>query len=351
MRLPTAPPTSVDDLLETGILNNWYLVTRDTDVGNSPVGLRRLNRNLVLWRDGRGKLHAVDDFCPHRGAKLSLGRVCAGDIACDYHGVQVNGAGVVTATPPTPTSPMVGKKLVVSYPCEERFNAIWIYFSDNLDPTAPTPPLTFPDEFTSGEWSGFVDIREFAANWQLIRDNQFDPVHGSFLHHGTHALGGGREADMGFKRTERGFVVWRKNQQGLNLDKTWLEHFPNSGLWAISDIPYPSKEGGGWSMGRLFRFPTPIDRDHTLVWNFRMQPLSGWKRDVWRFLYRNRAAERGAFVMNQDKLALTNIPIDAYNDEHLLPCDVGVAQIRRAYRDIATRQFETISRPLTPAGA
>jgi phenylpropionate dioxygenase-like ring-hydroxylating dioxygenase large terminal subunit len=352
VRMPIAPPTSVDDLLETGLLNQWYLVARDTDIGNTPVGLKRLSRNIVLWRDGQGKVHAVDDFCPHRGAKLSLGRVCEGEIACEYHGIQVNGDGVVTATSPTPTSPMVGKKLVVSYPCEERYNVIWVYFSDGLDPTAETPPLRVPDEFTTGEWSGFVDIREFAANWQLVRDNQFDPVHGSYLHFGTHALSwGSKEADMGYQRTDRGFVVWRKNQQATNLDKTWLEHYPNSGLWAITDIPYPKKEGGGWSLGRLFRFPTPIDRENTLVWNYRMQPLAGWKRDLWRFLYRNRASARGAEVLAQDARALTNIPMNAYGDEHLLPCDVGVQQIRRAYREEATKQFEAISLPLTTAGA
>src|SRR5258705_491714 len=83
-------------------------------------GLERLNRDIVIWRDKSGKLNAVEDFCPHRGARLSLGHVCDGDIACEYHGVQVNGQGVVTATPPTPGSPMVGKKLISSYPIEQR---------------------------------------------------------------------------------------------------------------------------------------------------------------------------------------------------------------------------------------
>ncbi len=59
---------------------------------------------------------AVEDFCLHRGARLSLGHVCNGEIACEYHGVQLNGDGVVTATPPTPNSPIVGRKLITSYP-------------------------------------------------------------------------------------------------------------------------------------------------------------------------------------------------------------------------------------------
>jgi phenylpropionate dioxygenase-like ring-hydroxylating dioxygenase large terminal subunit len=334
-------PSSVEDVLETGLLNNWYLVCRDTEVGSKPLGLKRLNRDIVIWRDKSGKLNAVEDFCPHRGARLSLGHVCDGDIACEYHGVQVNGQGVVTATPPTPGSPMVGKKLISSYPIEQRHGAVWVYFSDGYQQGEP-PPLQFPEEYESGEWSGFVDIRPFKCNWQLVRDNQFDPIHGSYLHVGTHILSAGKkEAELGFEKTDKGFVVWRKNQQGVNLDKTWLIHFPGSGFWAITDLPYPRKEGGG--LGRLFRFPTPIDRENTLVWNYRMQKMSGWKRDAWRFLYKAKGSERGAHVLEQDRVALEGIPRGANRREHLLQCDIGVAQIRRLYREEAERQLKASS--------
>ncbi len=333
-------PSSVDDLLETGLLDSWYLVCRDVELGTKPLGLTRLNRKIVLWRDQDGHAKAIEDFCPHRGARLSLGHVCDGEITCEYHGAQLNGAGVVTATPPQPNSKMVGRKLVQAYPVEERHGAIWLYFASRpLE--GPPPPLCFPDEFENGEWQGFLDIRSFGCNWQLLRDNQFDPVHGSFLHVGTHALQQGRrDADMAFEETERGFVIWRRNQQGVNLDRTWLEHYPNSGFWAISDIPYPDKEAGG--LGRLFRFPTPIDRHNALVWNYRLIQHTGWKRDAWRFLYRNRASDRGAIVLGQDAVALSAIADDALGRESLLQCDVGVSRIRRIYRKAAQAQFEAL---------
>ena len=55
-------PSSVEEILETGVLDNWYLVARDTDVDSKPVGLTRLSRDIVLWRDGDGALHCVEDF-------------------------------------------------------------------------------------------------------------------------------------------------------------------------------------------------------------------------------------------------------------------------------------------------
>jgi len=341
MKKTASVPASVDDLLDVGLLNQWYLVARDTEIGNKPVALKRLNRDIVLWRDTSGKVNCLADMCPHRGAKLSLGRVCAGNIACAYHGLEFAGDGTVVATPPSPDSSFVGKKLATSYPCREAHGAIWVYFSDDTCDREPAP-LRFPDEFESGEWSGFVDIRVFECNWQLVRDNQFDPMHGSFLHVGTHILDAGRkDAELGFERQDRGFVIWRKNQQGVNLDRTWLTHFEGSGYWAVTDLPYPRKEGGG--LGRLFRYPTPIDRKTTLVWNYRMQKMTGWQRDVWRFLYKNRGSDRAVIVLEQDRVALANIDAAALGHENLLQCDVGVATIRRLYRQAAESQFAALT--------
>ncbi len=333
-------PSSVEEILETGVLDNWYLVARDTEVDTGPVALTRLSRDIVLWRDQDRTLHCVEDFCPHRGAKLSLGTVCDGNVACAYHGVQVNGAGEIAAIPTEPASPFIGRKAIRHYPVQERHGAIWVYFG--VDEAAVPPELRFPDEFQTGDWSGFVDIRPFECNYRLVRDNQVDPIHGSFLHAGTHALSWGRvDGELGFERTERGFVVWRKYQQGVNLDRTEVFRYPGSGFWAVTDLPFKEHEGGGTV--RLFRYPTPIDRDNCIVYNYRLQQRTGWRRDIWRFMYKNRVAARGAQVLEQDRVALSAIPSNIQDREMLLQLDLGVAHIRRMYREEAERQFEAIS--------
>lgn len=332
-------PSSIEDILETGLLDNWYLVARDTDVDTGPVPLKRLNRDIVLWRGEDRKLLCVEDFCPHRGAKLSVGRVCDGNLACAYHGVQINGNGEFAAIPTEPKSPFIGQKAIRHYPVQEAHGAIWVYFG--IDEDAEPPELRFPDEFYTGEWSGFVDIRPFECNYGLIRDNQLDPIHGSFLHAGTHALSWGETAgDLDFKRTKRGFVVYRKYQQNVNLDRTEVFRYEGSGFWAVTDLPFQKHEGGGTV--RLFRYPTPIDRENTLVYNYRLQKRVGWELNLWRFLYKNRVAARGAAVLEQDRVALATIPADAQRRETLLQLDVGVSHIRRLYRDEAERQFKKI---------
>jgi phenylpropionate dioxygenase-like ring-hydroxylating dioxygenase large terminal subunit len=58
-----------------------------------------LGKPLVIWRDSKAQVVAHVDRCPHRGAPLSLGSVCAGAIACPYHGWQFDGEGLCVAMP------------------------------------------------------------------------------------------------------------------------------------------------------------------------------------------------------------------------------------------------------------
>ena len=96
---------SVEERLESGLLNFWYLVADAREITNEPVGLKRLNQDIVVWRDERGEINVVEDRCPHRGARLSKGRVRNGYITCIYHGLELDGDGVIRETPPTPNSP------------------------------------------------------------------------------------------------------------------------------------------------------------------------------------------------------------------------------------------------------
>jgi len=81
-------------------------------------------------RDREGNINAVEDRCPHRGARLSLGWNLGDRVACGYHGVEVNGQGVVVDIPAVETRPMVGEQRRHAYPACERQGAIFLYFGD-----------------------------------------------------------------------------------------------------------------------------------------------------------------------------------------------------------------------------
>jgi len=82
-------------LLERGLRNLWYPIAPSWKVGRNPLGLTRLGERIVLWRDGEGTVHALEDRCPHRGARLSLGWNLGVRLACWYHGVEVGADGTV----------------------------------------------------------------------------------------------------------------------------------------------------------------------------------------------------------------------------------------------------------------
>lgn len=53
----------------------WHPVALASDLDSQPLAVRLLECDVVLWRDDEAAVHAWADQCPHRGARLSLGRV------------------------------------------------------------------------------------------------------------------------------------------------------------------------------------------------------------------------------------------------------------------------------------
>jgi phenylpropionate dioxygenase-like ring-hydroxylating dioxygenase large terminal subunit len=329
-------PTSPEDLLEVGLPNLWYLVAKSEEVTDRPVGLKRLNRNLALWRDGEGRLQVVEDYCPHRGAPLSMGQVIGDTIACPYHGFQLDGDGVIQAVPPMLECPLVGQKLIQRYEAREVGGAIWVYIADDDSMAAPEP--VFPEEIVSGEWSSFLFTTVWKTNWQVTLDNRLDPIHGSFLHEGTFTLGKGKkDAELKVQETPTGFETYRANQRGVNIDWHEAEIHPDNIMWVRTEIPYPAAIGGGTF--RINGFPTPIDRESTLVWFYRSRNVSGWQRGMWRFLYKNRLEARNFQVVEQDRILLEATPLAARGREQLIQTDVAVARMRRRLMAEAERIF------------
>ena len=67
---------AVEQRLTTGILGQWYAVAKSVQVrSRNPHGVQALGRHLVLWRDTGGRVQCLEDYCPHRGARLSRGEV------------------------------------------------------------------------------------------------------------------------------------------------------------------------------------------------------------------------------------------------------------------------------------
>ena len=122
---------------------------------------------MVLWRDAAGDLKCIDDFCPHRGAPLSYGEIHNGHIGCRYHGVIVDGEGVVQRVPAMPECALEGRKAVKAYKVREAHDAVFVYLpsADRPDP----PDLALPKELTSCPLVSTASRKGFRLEKIIIR--------------------------------------------------------------------------------------------------------------------------------------------------------------------------------------
>jgi phenylpropionate dioxygenase-like ring-hydroxylating dioxygenase large terminal subunit len=315
----------VEALLDRGLRNLWYPVLPSYRVQDAPVGITRLGENIAVWRDRDGSIHALEDRCPHRGARLSKGWNLGNRLACWYHGVETDATGTVVDVPAVETSPLKGRRCVKSYPAKEAKGAIFLYFGDEAH--ADPCELTFPEELTSEEYDAFLCTAMWECNYRYAVDNVMDPMHGSYLHAKSHSMAfGDKKAEMKVRNTPTGLVFEKTGQRGVNFD--WVEWGETGAHWMRLSIPYRPRYGPGGPFG-IVGFATPIDETHCQVFFWRTRKVQGWQRDVWRFLYKNRLEGLHWEVLEQDHVVLENLAPEARRREFLYQHDAGLVRIRR----------------------
>src|SRR5215212_3098682 len=153
--------------LENGLRNFWYPLLESSALGTAaPVGVRLLGEDLVLWRDRDGHPHALADHCPHRWARLSLGRVLGGDLQCAYHGLRFDGRGQCVLVPWEPDgSPPPEGMVVPAYPAAELGGLVWGYLGDA--DAFPPPPLAeaAPPELSDEAYARYTMTEVWNTNW------------------------------------------------------------------------------------------------------------------------------------------------------------------------------------------
>jgi len=326
----------VDAVLEVGLKDLWYPICPSGFVKESPISLRRLGYKLALWRDQHGQVHVLEDHCPHRGAPLSLGIILGDRIACPYHGVEVRGDGVVTRVPGSPGCKLEGSRAARSFHVTETAGAIFIYNATHHVDTPP--PLRLPEQLTSPEWSSFLCYTEWGCDYRYVVDNVIDPMHGAYLHKQSHSMSEGEiSAEFQIRDTDTGFFFEKKGQRNVNFDWTeWMD----TGIHLMRlEIPYPKTGGPGGNFTIVGSY-TPITREAAGVFHWRCRKLTGWQRDAWRFLYKNRLEQRHWNVLEQDRVAVEHMEPDANKREHLYQHDMGIVRLRRHLRNLAQQQID-----------
>ena len=145
----------------------------------TPLKVRLLGENMVLFRDTKGRVGALDEQCPHRRASLVYGRNEECGLRCLYHGwkFDVDGNAIDMSSEPVDAklrSTMKAK----AYPVREAGGFVWVWMGDP-DEVAP---------FDTPTWAPTPETRisivkmHAACNWAQVLEGAIDSAHSSSLH-------------------------------------------------------------------------------------------------------------------------------------------------------------------------
>ncbi len=224
--------------------NAWYVACTpdEIDPGGKPLGRRICGEAMVFFRGADGAIAALEDFCPHRGAPLSLGRVVDGVLVCGYHGLQMSCEGRAVA--------MAGQRVGVfpairKYAAVERYGFIWVWPGeiDKADPST----IHHLEWAGSPDWAFGGGMYHVKCDYRLMIDNLMDLTHETYVHAGSI---GQKEIDdvVPHTRTEGDEVVTERRMFNIPAPPFWQMALRGMGLpedqpvdrWQICRFSAPS---------------------------------------------------------------------------------------------------------------
>jgi vanillate O-demethylase monooxygenase subunit len=158
--------------------NAWYVACTSDEIDGKPLGRTICGEAIVFYRGGPDNaVAALEDFCPHRGAPLSLGRVCDGKLVCGYHGLEMGCDGKTVAMP---GQRVRGFPAIRTYPVVERYGFIWVWPGD----AAKADPATIHhlEWAENPHWAYGGGLYHIKCDYRLMIDNLMDLTHETYVH-------------------------------------------------------------------------------------------------------------------------------------------------------------------------
>jgi len=265
------------------IRNQWYVVLESKEVRDRPIGVTRMGEKLVFWRDTDQKVRCAFDRCPHRGVRLSLGKVHDGHLQCPFHGFEYDATGQCVLIPAEGrnSQPPAAMRLH-SYPTHEAHGFIWIWWGEN-PPEDLEPPAFFNNLEDSFHYGSAVD--PWKAHYSRVIENQLDVAHLPFVHYNT--IGRGNRTLVDGPK-----VIWCDGSQKMlctyvfnrvddgTAPRPANELEPRSGQVHLEFIMPNLWQNYISESTRVIAAFVPVDDEHTLLYlrfyqNFLRVPVLG----------------------------------------------------------------------------
>jgi phenylpropionate dioxygenase-like ring-hydroxylating dioxygenase large terminal subunit len=232
------------------------------ELGDGPLALRLLGQDLVLWRGGDG-VQAFADRCPHRGARLSLGRVVDDQLQCAYHGWCFDRAGGCTRIPALPGFVPPATHRVPAWRVAEAHGLWWVAQAPTSD--GPTPLAGVP---TRRVVCGPYTVETSAPR---VVENFLDTSHFAFVHAGW--LGDATHPEVPDHRVEQtadgrplivDYRAWQPRANASSAAGAWVDYRYEL-LSPYTALLVKQPEGDG-PADAYAAFACPQDETRTRVW-------------------------------------------------------------------------------------
>jgi nitrite reductase/ring-hydroxylating ferredoxin subunit len=334
----------------------WQPIGISSDACETPRQIRALGEDLILFREGTGRVGLVYPHCAHRGTSLYYGKVEARGIRCCYHGWLYDVEGHCLEQPCEPDGGrLLNKVRQPWYPIEELYGLIWAY----LGPPEKKPVLPRYECLETLGAGEFLETDDHSiggggpkiipCNWLQHYENLVDPFHVVILHS---SFSGTQFVEQMAVMPEVSWDTQAHSVRTLSLrklpDGKTLRRISEAGLPNLRVIPSPRV--GRYGMVESLGWVLPID-DHS----FRIYVVGRVleKGDLYRMrsrlngkLWEELSASEHRDFPGDYEAMVSQGSIARHSEEHLASSDRGVVMLRR----LLQRQLDLLEAGKDPQG-
>lgn len=328
------------------VRNQWYVAGWSYEFDGPMQRRELLGEPVVLFRR-EGRLHALQDRCPHRLLPLSQGRLTDAGLQCGYHGMTFAPDGRCVAIPGQDRIPPNAR--VRAFPVRESHGICWIWMGDPA--LADEQPVFTLPQFGDPGWAMHqgAPIR-YRTHYINLAENLCDPAHVTFVHPGTLGSGSAGE-DIPVDCHREGDVIvtsrWIRNSEPIGLFRAfdgftglvdrWHYYYFHAPATAVIDFGsevserdiQPDERHTGFQIFAV-HFLTPVDATTTVDYWLHLRNRLQDDADVSR---RMNTALTAAFEEDRAVLEAIQCEQDRLGDSAptvRLAIDKGPTLLRRA---------------------
>jgi len=229
----------------------WYAIARSDELAAGQViGRDFLEGRAIVYRTESGAPVAMNAWCRHLGADLSLGKVIGDDIRCAFHHWQYGPDGGCTKIPASDKIPKAAK--LFRFPTAEKWGLIWAF--NGIKPLYDVPD--FPGynasdlDFRTAEafdlpvepWVPFTNSMDF-QHLRVLHGLKID-CNPDQIHVGPHKI----EYDVRFEDPNLGIFDQSIRVSGTNTIALAGKLNGMSVLSMATGTPTPDGRTHGWSV-------------------------------------------------------------------------------------------------------